>query len=311
MICEKGEQTAFIKQEAIRLGFSLAGISRVRKLDEEEKRLRDWLASGVHSSMSYMENHFNMRLDPSLLVPGAKSIVSLAFNYFTDKRQNDPGAPVVSKYAFGRDYHKVLKKKLNALLEVCKNNFGDLNGRVFVDSAPVLERAWAKNAGLGWIGKNTLLIAPGKGSYFFLAELVLDVELDYDPVFEADHCGTCSRCIDACPTGAIDPEGYRLDAGKCISYLTIEHKETIPGKFSSKMANRVFGCDICMDVCPWNRFAKQHREPDFEPKDTFLNMDKTAWKQLSEDDFHKIFSGTPVMRAKYPGLKRNTDFLQD
>lgn len=309
MICEKGEQTAFIKQEAIKLGFSLVGISRIRKLDEEGKRLTDWLASGAHGSMSYMENHFDKRLDPSLLVPEAKSIVSLAFNYFTDKKQNDPEAPVVSKYAFGRDYHKVLKKKLNALLEVCKNNIGVLNGRVFVDSAPVLERAWAKNAGLGWIGKNTLLIHPKKGSYFFLAELVLDVELDYDPVFESDHCGTCSRCIDACPTGAIDPEGYQLDAGKCISYLTIEHKEAIPEKFSSKMENRVFGCDICMDVCPWNRFSKQHSEPEFEPKTTFLNMDKTTWKQLSETHFHAVFNGTPVMRAKYTGLKRNIDFL--
>lgn len=310
MIHGQNLKTAFIKETALKMGFDLAGISRVRKLEEEEDRLRNWLEAGKHSGMSYMENHFEKRLDPSLLVDGAKSIVSLGYLYYTDQKQLDPEAPIVSRYAFGRDYHKVLKKKLSELLKLCQANIGVVNGRIFVDSAPVLERAWAKNAGLGWIGKNTLLIAPSKGSYFFLAELVLDVDLDYDLPFTSDHCGNCRRCIDACPTQAIHAEGYSLDAGKCISYLTIENKSEIPVEFSSKMANRVFGCDICMEVCPWNRFARLHDEAEFEPNDSFLNLGKAGWKQLSEDDFHELFKGTPVMRAKYSGLKRNIDFLQ-
>jgi epoxyqueuosine reductase len=302
--------TAFVKEAALKLGFDLVGISRVRRLEEEEERLKNWLEAGHQGSMSYMENHFDKRLDPSLLVPGAKSIISLAYNYYTDKRQNDAESPIVSRYAFGRDYHKVLKMKLNVLLDTLREQIGVQNGRVFVDSAPVLERAWAKNAGLGWIGKNTLLITLGKGSYFFLAELVVDVDLEEDMPFTADHCGNCRKCIEACPTQAIHPDGYQLDAGKCISFLTIENKEDIHAVFKSKMQNRVFGCDICMEVCPWNRFAIPHSEPEFEPRETFVTMSKTAWKLLSEEEFQAIFSGTPVMRAKYKGLKRNIDFLE-
>lgn len=302
--------TAFVKEAALKLGFDLVGISRVRRLEEEEDRLKSWLEAGHQAGMSYLENHFDKRLDPSVLVPGAKSIISLAYNYYTDKSQDDHESPIVSRYAFGRDYHRVLKKKLHILLEMLMEHTGVKNGRVFIDSAPVLERAWARNSGLGWIGKNTLLIAPGKGSYFFLAEIVVDVELKEDAPFIADHCGNCRRCIEACPTRAIHPDGYQLDAGKCISYLTIENRGEIASEFRSKMENRVFGCDICMDVCPWNRFAFPHSEPEFEPKETFISMSKTAWKQLSEETFQAVFQGTPVMRAKYTGLKRNIDFLE-
>ncbi len=301
--------THLIRKEAKRLGFSEIGISKAVRLTDEEKRLKKWLDKGYHASMDYMENHFDKRVDPSKLVPGAKSVISLLYNYYTEKKQYDKNTLKVSKYAYGRDYHKVIKKKLNSLLKFIKEKTGDINGRAFVDSAPVLEKAWAAKSGLGWIGKNTLLINKYMGSYIFLSELIIDLELIYDePV--SSHCGNCTRCIDACPTEAISKSGYELDSTKCISYLTIENKGDIPVIFQNKMANYIFGCDICQDVCPWNRFAGEHSESDFAPKEEFLNMKKEDWFNISEEKFKILFYGTPVVRAKYKGLKRNIKFVK-
>ena len=302
-------RSALIKEKAIELGFFLCGISKAEFMEEEAKNLENWLNQNHHGEMSYMANHFDKRVDPTLLVPGAKSVISLAYNYYSEEKQKDTEAPKISLYAYGKDYHKVVKKKLLYLFEWIKSTFGDVDGRVFVDSAPVLERDWAKRSGIGWVGKNTLLINPKKGSYFFLAEIIIDLDLHYDDPI-TDYCGTCTRCIDACPTEAISPHGYFMDGSKCISYLTIELKDAIPTEFSDKMANYMFGCDICQQVCPWNRFSTPHNEEAFIPKDELLSMTKSDWHELTMPVFDALFEGSAVKRTKYQGLKRNIDFLK-
>ena len=301
--------TFWLKSKAKELGFSHVGISRAESLTEESKRLAQWLKQGFHGEMQYMTNHFEKRVDPTRLVPGAKSVVSLGFNYYTDRRQSDPEAPGVSIYAFGKDYHKVIKRRLKTLMKELEEEVGPVRGRCFVDSAPVMERDWAKRGGLGWVGKNTLLIHPKKGSYFFLAELIVDLVLTYDEPIQ-DHCGTCRKCIDACPTGAIHPDGYLLDSRKCISYLTIELRNEIPASFEGKMNNYAFGCDICQDVCPWNRFSEPHQEPEFDPDSRFLDLTKDQWKEITQDIFDAVFKETPVKRTGFKGLKRNVAFLE-
>ena len=300
--------TQLLRREAERLGFSFVGIARAEKMDEEARRLEQWLLGGMHGSMTYMENYFEQRTDPRVLVPGAKSVVSLLFNYFPRQGQTDPEAPRLARYAYGEDYHFVLKRKLKALLDALREQIGDIQGRCFVDSAPVLERDWAKRAGNGWIGKNTLLIHPKAGSYFFLAELIIDLELIYDQPIR-DYCGTCRRCIDACPTQAIAPEGYFMDGSKCISYFTIELKDKIPENYRGQFENWMFGCDICQEVCPWNRFSKPHEEPAFEPHPRLTGMTKSEWIDLSEEIFQQLFKRSAVKRTKFAGLKRNIQFL--
>ena len=299
-----------IRQEAYRLGFGFVGIAKAEQMDEEARRLEAWLNQGLHGKMGYMANHFDKRIDPRKLVDGAKSVVTLLFNYFTDEKQTDSKAPKISKYAYGNDYHFIIKDKLKDLMHFINDEMGEVGGRVFVDSAPVLERDWAKRSGTGWIGKNTLLINPKAGSYFFLAELIIDLELVYDTPMK-DYCGTCTRCIDACPTEAISPEGYLMDGSKCISYLTIELKdEIIPPQYKSQMKDWMFGCDICQDVCPWNRFSTKHNEPEFEPHPQLLEMTKEEWFEITEEVFKEIFKNSAVKRTKYEGLKRNIDFLE-
>ena len=297
-----------IKNEANSLGFLFCGISKAEFLEEQAPRLENWLANGFHGEMTYMENYFDKRLDPRLLVEGAKSVISLALNYYTDQKQISSDAPKISKYAYGMDYHEVIKNKLKQLLEKIRAVIGDVNGRAFVDSAPVLDRAWAQKAGFGWIGKNTNLLNKQVGSFFFLAELIVDVELAYDIEPSKDHCGTCTRCIDACPTNAI-VKPYIVDGSRCISYLTIELKNEIPAVFKDKMDDWMFGCDICQDVCPWNRFSVLNQEPAFEPNTELLQMTRSDWQDITEDVFQKIFKKSAVKRAKFVGLKRNIDFL--
>ncbi len=303
------DQTALLKELARSMGFSFAGVAHARRLDDEAQRLNTWLQAGMQGQMQYLERHFEKRIDPRELVPGAKSVVSLLYNYHTDKVQTDRDAPVLSKYAYGKDYHKVLKKRMKALMKVLEQHVGTVNGRCFVDSAPIMEREWARLAGLGWLGKNTLLINPRAGSYFFLAELIIDLELVPDEPI-ADHCGTCTRCIDACPTSAIAPEGYVLDARRCISYLTIELKDDIPNEYAGQMASRVFGCDICQDVCPWNRFSSRHEEPEFEPHDALMEMTAQQWHEMTQEVFDREFESSAVKRTGYHGLRRNLDFLK-
>ncbi len=306
----KEQHTAWIKEEAQRLGFDSIGIAKAERLDKEARQLEEWLNKGYHGKMRYMENYFDKRVDPTLLVPGAKSVISLAYNYSTEEQQKDPAAPKISKYAFGKDYHKVIKEKLKEFIYVLTEKIGSINGRCFVDSAPVLERDWAKKSGLGWIGKNTLLIHPKKGSYFFLAELIIDVELIPDHPIK-DYCGTCTRCIDACPTEAISPKGYVVDGSKCISYFTIELKENIPAAYKGQFENWMFGCDICQEVCPWNRFSAPHQEDQFSPSKELLEMTQAEWKEITEEVFKKVFKKSAVKRTKYAGLKRNIDFLYE
>lgn len=285
------------------------GIARADFLEEEAPRLEAWLKNGMHGEMQYMENHFDKRLDPRLLVDGAKSVISLALNYFTDDAQDDPSAPKLSKYAYGTDYHFVIKDKLKQLLYFIQQNIGEVNGRGFVDSAPVLDKAWARKAGLGWIGKNANLISKKTGSFFFLAELIVDLELEYDIKPTADHCGTCTSCIDACPTQAIVAP-YVVDGSRCISYLTIELKNEIPGEFQGKMDNWMFGCDVCQDVCPWNRFSVLNNEPAFAPHPDLLHLKEKDWQEITEDIFQKVFQKSAVKRTKYSGLQRNIAFLK-
>ena len=308
MIRDIQERTDWVRREALQLGFSQLGFSAADSLQTDGGRLQDWLKAGYHGEMSYMENHFEARTDPRKLVPGAQSVISLSYNYFTPGKQEDPDAPVLSVYAYGRDYHTVIRKKLKKLLAAMNENLGPVAGRFFTDSAPVMERVWAHRSGLGWIGKNTLLIHPQKGSYFFLAELIVDMAFAYDEAME-DHCGRCRRCIEACPTGAIHPDGYILRAKDCISYATIEKKGPIPESFRNKMKNRVFGCDICMEVCPWNKFATPHREADFEPSEELMQMRRKDWLEMDEERYERLFTGSPVKRVKFEGLRRNIDYI--
>ena len=301
--------SALIKEEAKNLGFMFCGIAKAEFLEDEAPRLEAWLNKGMHGEMSYMENYFDKRLDPRLLVDGARSVISLGINYYTDEKQADLSSPKVSKYAYGIDYHHIIKDKLKQLLAIINNKIGEVNGRAFVDSAPVLDRAWAKKAGLGWVGKNTNLINKRTGSFFFLAELIVDLELDYDIEPAADHCGTCTRCIDACPTDAIVGP-YVVDGSRCISYLTIELKNEIPAEFKGKMDNWMFGCDICQDVCPWNKFSVLHHEPQLEPLPELLNLNNEHWHEITEDVFKKVFKNSAINRTKFKGLKRNIDFLK-
>jgi len=297
-------RTSIVKKHALRLGFDAVGISRVRFLEEEAPRLESWLKAGKNGEMGYMENHFDKRLDPSKLVDGAKSVISLLFNYYPSQSLNR--SPKVSKYAWGEDYHLVVKDKLHELLNCLREEIGEIEGRAFVDSAPVLEKAWAKQSGLGWIGKNSNLLVKGKGSFFFLSELIIDLELEPDsPV--ADYCGTCKACIEACPTKAISP--YSVDGSKCISYFTIELKNEIPAQFKGQFADWMFGCDVCMDVCPWNRFSSPNQEERFKPLDFLRNAELKDWLELTEEVFKKEFRNSPLKRSKYNGIKRNIDFL--
>ena len=307
---DKQELTAFLHNEARSLGFEQVAIAKAEELTEEARRLEAWLNKGYQGQMSYMENHFEKRIDPRKLVEGAKSVVTLMFNYFPAQKQLDPEAPKLAKYAYGEDYHDVLKAKLKTLIEKLSQKVGAINGRCFTDSAPILERDWAKRSGLGWIGKNTLLITPKKGSFFFLAELILDIEFVYDAPIK-DHCGTCRRCIDACPTNAISENGYLMDGSKCISYLTIELRSEIPQEFKGKMENWAFGCDICQDVCPWNRFSKAQNESAFEPKPGLMELSKKDWFEMTEEVFKTVFQKSAVKRTKYEGLMRNIRFLED
>jgi len=297
-----------IKQEATRLGFESCGISKADFLEEEASNLELWLKNGFHGEMNYMENYFDRRLDPRLLVDNAKSVISLSFNYFPEHTQKE-SAYKISKYAYGEDYHHILKSKLKELAFFIKNEIGEVNGRAFVDSAPVMERAWAQKSGLGWRGKNSLLIQKNKGSFFFLAELILDLELQNDNPFVTDHCGNCTRCINACPTKAILPNNT-VDGSKCISYFTIELKNELPTTVKGKLEGWMFGCDICQDVCPWNKFSKWHSEKKFNPHPDLLTMSKQDWEEITEDVFKKVFRKSAVKRTKFLGLKRNISFLK-
>jgi len=299
--------TQLIKDTAKKLGFQSCGISKARFLAEEEARLSQWLSQKKQGEMAYMENHFDMRLDPRKLVDGAKSVISLSYNYFTSEKQSDPNAPKISKYAYGEDYHFVVKNKLKSLLTIIQTEIGNVNARVFVDSAPIMEKAWAQQAGLGWIGKNANLINQQNGSFFFLAEIIIDIDLSYDaPV--TDHCGTCTKCIDACPTEAIVAP-YVVDGSKCISYFTIELKNEFPKEVKGKFDNWMFGCDICQDVCPWNKFAKPHQEKLFEPSTALLSMNKKEWEEITAETFQVLFKNSAVKRTKFEGLKRNINWL--
>ena len=290
------------------LGFTACGITRSGFLEDEAPRFTEWLKNGFHGTMNYMENHFDKRLNPSKLVPGSKSVIVLQYNYFPEKTIPEKENYKISRYAYGNDYHHVIKSKLKLFIEAIREKVGAVEGRAFVDSAPVLERALAQKAGLGWIGKNTLLLKKKKGSYFFLAELIIDLALEYDdPV--TDHCGTCTACLDACPTGALIAP-YVLDSRKCISFLTIELKESIPNEFNEKFQDWIFGCDICQEVCPWNRFSTPHDEPYFNPPDQLQQLTKKDWEEISEDVFHTLFQKSPLKRTKYQGLKRNINYLQ-
>jgi len=303
-----GKHTAIVKRIAAELGFLFCGISKAGFLEEEAPLLEKWLNDNMHGKMQYMENHFDKRLDPTILVPGAKSVVSLLLNYYPETQQH-PGAPKISKYAYGKDYHLVIKDKLYAFLEMLRTEIGEVDGRVFVDSAPVMDKAWAKKSGLGWQGKNGNLIHPKNGSFFFIAELVLDLDLEPDGPIK-DYCGTCTKCVDACPTDALN-QPYVVDGSKCISYLTIELKDAaLPQEFRGKMDDWMFGCDVCQDVCPWNRFSKPHSEPDFLPHPKLLDMTRGEWQELTTEVFREIFKQSAVKRTKQEGLARNIAFLE-
>jgi epoxyqueuosine reductase len=302
------ENTGFIKKTATRLGFDYCGIARAQMLDDDAFRLEQWLQKGMHGTMQYMENYFDMRVDPSKLVPGAKSVITLLKNYFPSETQNAE-APQISKYAYGKDYHEVIRKQLTELIALIQAEAGEIHGRGFVDSAPVLERTWAQRSGLGWVGKNGNLINKESGSFYFIATLITDLELVYDDPFVKDFCGTCTRCIDACPTDAILP-GKVVDGSKCISYFTIELKELlIPGEMKGKFENWMFGCDTCQDVCPWNRFAHPARESQFSPLPEILNFSTKEWEMMTEESFRKIFKDSPLKRSGFKGIRRNLKFL--
>jgi epoxyqueuosine reductase len=300
--------TSFIKSEAKRLGFLSCGISKAGFLEQEAPRLENWLNQNYNGQMSYMENHFDKRLDPTLLVDDAKSVVSLLLNYYPSEFQN-PDSYKISKYAYSQDYHFVIKDKLKELLFSIESNIGAVSGRAFVDSAPVLDKAWAAKSGLGWIGKNSNLLTQKVGSFYFIAELIIDLDLEYDHAV-TDHCGTCTACIDACPTEAIVAP-YVVDGSKCISYFTIELKENIPSEMKGKFDDWAFGCDTCQDVCPWNRFSKSHNEPLFNPNPELLSMSKKDWAEITEETFKAVFKNSPLKRAKFQGINRNISFLEE
>lgn len=308
MINNSEKYTQLIKTEAKRLGFLSCGISRAGFLEEEAPRLEKWLNAQMNGKMGYMENHFDKRLDPTLLVDDAKSIISLTLNYYPEVKQN-VGSYKISKYAYGQDYHYVIKEKLKELLFFIQNEIGEVSGRAFVDSAPVLDKAWAAKSGLGWIGKNSNLLSKQVGSFFFIAELIVDLELDYDNA-TTDHCGKCTACIDACPTEAIVAP-YVVDGSKCISYFTIELKENIPSEVKGKFDDWMFGCDVCQDVCPWNRFSKPHQEPLLKPNESILSFSKKDWEEITDETFRKVFKDSAVKRTKYEGLIRNMNFLKE
>ena len=305
-----GKYSLQIKEKALELGFSACGISAVRCLDEERERLLSWLSEGMNASMGYMANHLEKRLDPAKIEEGAKSVISVLINYYPTQKQSDPSAPVISKYAYGKDYHLVVKEKLNNLLIFIQSEISPCSGRAFVDSAPVFERPLAKAAGLGWIGKNSLLITKKHGSYVFIGELIIDLELGYDSVFTHDYCGNCTRCIDACPTGAI-VSPHVIDARKCISYHTIESKEEAPEPIISQLHNNIFGCDICQDVCPWNKKLKPNQSFDFRPIEGLLEIQKNDWIALSRDTYIKTFRHTAFERAGYDRIRRNIGHLKE
>jgi epoxyqueuosine reductase len=307
-LLNKSKNTNYIKQVANHLGFEYCGIAKAERLNEDAQRLETWLQKGYHGTMAYMENYFELRVDPTRLVPGAKSVITLLMNYFPAEQEKDNEIRI-SKYAFGQDYHTIIREKLKQLLIDLRREIGEIQGRGFVDSAPVLERSWAQRSGLGWIGKNANFIHPRAGSFFFIATLITDLELEYDDSFGRDYCGSCTRCIDACPTDAILP-GKVVDGSKCISYFTIELKEMlIPGEMKGKFQNWMFGCDTCQDVCPWNRFSKATKESSFAPIPGLLNLSKNEWEEMTEEQFRKIFKDSPLNRAKYEGIRRNLTFL--
>lgn len=301
------ERTHVLKRLAAELNFMYCGVSKAGPLDEEARRLEQWLNKGLHGKMRYMENYFDKRINPTLLVEGAKSVVTLLFNYYNPEKQKDPEAPKLSRYAYGEDYHKVVKQKLFELMHRLEEQIGAISGRAFVDSAPVMDKAWAVRSGAGWMGKNTNVIRPQTGSWFFIAELIIDLELEADGPIK-DYCGTCTRCIEACPTDALTP--YQIDASRCISYLTIELRDAIPDSFKGKMDNWMFGCDVCQEVCPWNRFAEKHTEPAFEPHSDLLNLTKDDWEDLSQQVFSRVLGKAAVERVGYRGLKRTIQFLE-
>tara|TARA_R110002153_G_scaffold16501_2_gene58332 strand:- start:271 stop:1197 length:927 start_codon:yes stop_codon:yes gene_type:complete len=303
----KSKWTNSIKTEAKRLGFLSCGISKSDFLEEEAPRLEKWLNKNMNGEMSYMANHFDKRLDPRLLVEGSKSVISLLLNYYPEETQTADSYKI-SKYAYGQDYHHIIKSKLRQLQEFITEEIGEINGRAFVDSAPVLDKAWAAKSGLGWIGKNSNLLTQQVGSFYFIAELIVDIELEYDHAV-TDHCGTCTACLDACPTQAI-VEPYVVDGSKCISYFTIELKNELPSEMKGSFDDWMFGCDVCQDVCPWNRFSKPHNEPLFNPNPDLLSMTKKDWEEITVDVFKKVFKKSAVKRTKYDGLTRNIDFLK-
>jgi epoxyqueuosine reductase len=302
------QHTNWVKQLAIEHGFDYCGIAKAQSLDEDARRLEAWLQKGLHGSMQYMENYFDLRVDPTKLVPGAKSVITLLKNYFPS--QSCDTELKISKYAYGKDYHTVIKAHLKQMIQELQEKVGQFHGRGFVDSAPVLERTWAQKSGLGWVGKNGNLITKQSGSFFFIATLIIDVELNYDDPFAKDFCGSCTKCIDACPTEAIQP-GKIVNGNKCISYFTIELKEElIPGEMKGKFSNWMFGCDVCQDVCPWNRFSKPTTETEFTPLPEILNLSTSDWEELSEEAFRKIFKHSPLSRSKHKGIQRNIKFLK-
>ena len=303
------EHTRFIKETALSLGFSHCGIAKAAPLDEDARRLEKWLHAGMQGSMQYLENHFDLRVDPTKLVPGAKSVITLTQNYYSTKKQ-PADSPKISTYAYGTDYHFVIKEKLNKLLEAIQQKAGDIVGRGFVDSAPVLERTWAQKSGAGWIGKNGNLISKTDGSFFFIATLIVDLPLVYDDPFAKDYCGSCTKCIDACPTDAILPD-KTIAGNKCISYFTIELKDAIiPSEMKGKFDNWMFGCDTCQDVCPWNRFSKQHQEPGFTPNTAIETFGTNEWNNLTKEGFKTVFKNSPLQRSKFEGITRNLQFIE-
>ncbi len=304
---QKTKHTNLIKAEALRLGFTSIGISKADFLEEEAPKFEKWLKEGYQGDMYYLENNFDKRLDPRLLVEGSKSVISLSYNYYPKDIQNSDTYKI-AKFAYGEDYHQVIKSKLQVLMEFIQTNIGEVNGRAFTDSAPVMERAWATKSGLGWQGKNSLLLQKNKGSFFFLAELIIDLELDYDLPFKTNHCGSCTRCIDACPTQAILPNNT-INGSKCISYFTIEFKNELPQELKGKFSDWIFGCDICQDVCPWNSFSIPHTEPLFKPHSDLLSLTKKDWEEITEDVFRNVFKKSAVKRTNFSGLSRNIKFI--